>query len=53
MGAGALGDGAGEVDVALGALGVLRENGFSLLEEDVDPFQGDHCGLFWHCRPAF
>jgi len=46
--AGALGDLAGEVDVALGALGVMGERGFCLLEEGVDPFQGDFSGLFGH-----
>ena len=46
--AGALGDLAGEVDVALGTLGVAGVCGLCLLEEGVDPFQGDFGGLFGH-----
>jgi len=37
VGAGALGDPAGEVDVALGSFRVTWVCGFGLLEEGVDP----------------
>ncbi len=48
VGAGALGDLAGEVDVALGELGVPGVCGLCLLEEGADPFQGDLGVLFGH-----
>jgi hypothetical protein len=48
VGAGALGDLAGEVYVPLGLLGVPGVCGFGLLEEGVDPFKGDFGGLFRH-----
>jgi len=51
VGAGAHGDPTGEVDVALGEVGVAGEGFLSLVEEDADALQCDACGLsvghFW------
>ena len=45
VGSGAHGDPAGEVDVALGLVGIFGEGLLCLVEEDADAFSGDLLGL--------